>query len=288
VLKYTGKEVSILERHGVPFREKLSELSDITGEDLTGFDMAENNFLTHELRNQYMSYLFSCTFSDLLQANRTEPDYLAGFSMGLYAALHRAGSIDYKTGALIISDVFRTIREILAGKAFSMASVIGFSREDIRAGLEKFTGLECVIQNGEHSFVLTGPSETMEPALEFFREEGAIHLSRFSVDCPYHSSVLAPHWQLFEELLTKYTIGDAIRPVTSFIDQRSIRSSREVKEEIVRNILTPLNFFQCLLHLENQGVTQMLEVGPGDSLTKSSKFIEGNFRFQALSKGKVL
>jgi [acyl-carrier-protein] S-malonyltransferase len=100
--------------------------------------------------------------------------------------------------------------------------------------------------------------------------------------------VLAPHPQLFEELLTKYTIGDAIRPVTSFIDQRSIHSAREVKDEIVRNILTPLNFFQCLLYLENLGVTQILEVGPGDSLTKSSKFIEGNFRFQALSKGKVL
>ena len=125
-------------------------------------------------------------------------------------------------------------------------------------------------------------------ALGFFREEGAIHLSKFSVSCPYHSSVLSPYKNLFEKLLEKYTINDTIIPLTSFIDKRQVNTSREVKDEIVKNVISPLNFYNCLIYLQKQGVNNIYEVGPGDSLTKSSKFIEGNFKFQALAKGKVL
>jgi len=287
-LKYTGKEVSVLEKNKVPFSEKLLEVSDYTGEDLSDFDIVNNNFIGDELKNQYLSYIFSCSFSDILKENRVDADYIAGFSMGIYAALYKAGSIDFKTGSLIIKDVFYTIKDILAGKHFSMASVIGFSKEDINIYLQEFSSIECVVQNGKHSFVLSGPAENMGLVLEFLQEEGAIHLSKFSVSCPYHSSVLSPYKSLFEKLLEKYTINDTIIPITSFIDNRQVNTVEEVKEEIVRNIISPLNFYSSLIYLQKQGVNSIIEVGPGDSLTKSSKFIEGDFKFQALAKGKVL
>ena len=288
VLKYTGKETSILEKNKVPFSEKLAEVSNYTGEDLSDFDIDNNNFLSDELKNQYLYYIFSCAFSDILKENRMDPAYIGGFSMGLYAALYRAGSIDYKTGSLIIKDVFHTIKEILAGSTFSMASVIGFSKEDMESYLQKFSNIECVVQNGAHSFVLSGEAESMGLAMEFFQEEGAIHLSKFSVTCPYHSSVLVPYKSLFEKLLENYEINDTRIPIISFIDNRRVGTSGEVKEEIVKNIVSPLSFYHTLMHLQKQGVNEIIELGPGDSLTKSSKFIEGDFRFQALAKGKVM
>ena len=124
--------------------------------------------------------------------------------------------------------------------------------------------------------------------MEFFQEEGAILLSPFSVTCPYHSSVLSPFKSHFERILEKYAIHDTIIPIISFIDKRKVCTSGEVKEEIVRNIISPLNFFNTLIYLQKQGVNQIIEVGPGDSLTRSSKFVEGNFKFQAMAKGKVL
>jgi len=287
VLKYTGKEISILEKNKVPVSKKLLEVSNYTGAYLSDFDIVNNNFLSDELKNQYLSYIFSCSFSDILKENRVDADYIAGFSMGIYAALYKAGSIDFKTGSLILKDVFYTIKDILAGKNFSMASVIGFSKEEINIYLQKFSSIECVVQNGEHSFVLSGPAENMGLALEFLQEEGAIHLSKFSVSCPYHSCVLSPYKSLFEKLLEKYTINDTIIPITSFIDNRQVNTFGEVKEEIVKNIISPLNFYNSLIYLQKQGVNKIIEVGPGDSLTKSSKFIEGNFKFQALAKGKI-
>ena len=122
VLKYTGKEISILEKNGVRFSEKLLEVSEYTGENLSDFDIENNNFIKDEIKNQYLSYLFSCTFSDMLKDHRFDAAYIAGFSMGIYAALYKAGSIDFKTGVLLIKDVYYTIKDILAGRAFSMAS----------------------------------------------------------------------------------------------------------------------------------------------------------------------
>lgn len=125
-------------------------------------------------------------------------------------------------------------------------------------------------------------------ALDFLQEEGAIHLSKFSVTCPYHSSVLSPHKSLFENLLEKYTIKDTSIPIISFSDNRQVSTGGEIKEEIVKNIISTLSFYNSLIYLQKQGVNEIIEVGPGDSLTKSSKFIEGNFKFLALAKGKVL
>jgi len=288
VLKYIGKEISILERNKVSFSRKLLEASDYTGADVSDFDIVNNNYLGDELKNQYLSYIFSCSFSDLLKENGVDADYIAGFSMGIYAALYKAGSFDFRTGLLMIKDVFYTIKDIVAGKDFSMASVIGFSEEEISTYLLKFSSIECVIQNGGHSFVLSGPAENMGSALEYFQEEGAIHLSKFSVSCPYHSSVLSPHKGLFDKILKKYSMNDAIIPISSFIDNRQVHTCEEIKEEIVKNIISPLNFYNALIYLQNQGVHEIIEVGPGDSLTKSSRFIEGDFKFQALAKGKVL
>ena len=48
-LKYTGKEISILERNKVPFSKKLIEVSDYTEAYLSDFNIVNNNFLSDEL-----------------------------------------------------------------------------------------------------------------------------------------------------------------------------------------------------------------------------------------------
>ena len=69
VLKYTGKELDIIEKYGHNFHERVRLSSELLDLNLDEFDIIENSFTNDELKNQIFSYIFSCIFSDILYEN---------------------------------------------------------------------------------------------------------------------------------------------------------------------------------------------------------------------------
>ncbi|MBK8807629.1 MAG: hypothetical protein IPO21_13730, partial [Bacteroidales bacterium] len=69
-LKYTGKEMQVLEINNVDFNSKLQYASEIIGINLTDFDFNTNNFIEQEEKNQYLSFLFSCCFSEIVKSKQ--------------------------------------------------------------------------------------------------------------------------------------------------------------------------------------------------------------------------
>ncbi len=288
VLKYTGKELKILEKHDYDFQVKINESSDILELGIKNFDLKTNNYINNEFTNQVLSYIFSCAFSDIIQKQHAQANYISGFSMGLYAALYHAKSIDFKTGLLLIKDIFNQVKQILGDKNYVMGSVIGFSRTDIEVFSKKYKSVEIVIQNGEYSFVLSGKESEVKILLEKLKLEGAIHITQFNVAYPYHSSILANHTTAFENIVNKYAFSNVETELVSMIDQNILLTSEQVKNEVVRNITQPLNFLNTIQKLSSLGTKIFIEVGADASLLKSSKFIDGEFDFKAIAKGKVI
>ncbi len=288
VLKYTGKELNIIEKYGYDFHKRVRLSNELLDLNLEEFDIIKNNFTNEELKNQVFSYIFSCIFSDILYENKKTPKLISGFSMGLYAALYHAKSINFNTGLLLINDIFNEIKQILSNKKYVMASVIGFSQSDLELFTFKLKNVEIVIQNGIYSFVISGKEAVVKPLLEKLQLEGAIHVSLFNVSFPYHSKILRNHTHTFELIANKYQISNPKIPLISMTDQTELTTIKQVKSEMVKNIIKPLNFFKTIQTLNDLGIKQFIEVGAGTSLLKSSKFIEGDFDFQAISNGKIL
>jgi [acyl-carrier-protein] S-malonyltransferase len=111
-------------------------------------------------------------------------------------------------------------------------------------------------------------------------------LSRFSLSSAYHAKILQAHTREFEKVVNRYPLTDARLPVFSMIDLEKRQSAAELKKEIVRNVSRPLNFYDSLLQMNGRGVRKFVEVGAGTALLKSSKFIEGDFEFIAVAKGR--
>ncbi len=137
-----------------------------------------------------------------------------------------------------------------------MVSVIGFSKIDIEKLSKKYQSVEIVIQNGEYSFVISGKGKEIAPLMGKLREEGAIHLSLFNVNYPYHSSILNSHSKAFETIASKYKIDNPETPLISMIDQTSLSTSEHIKKEIVRNVTQPLNFLKTIQTFNKLNVTQ--------------------------------
>lgn len=288
VLKYTNKELSLLKKHNYNFYDLLKKGENVLNTEFCDFDIAENNFIDNEYKNQIYSYAFGCAFSDVLHAQNKLPDYVSGFSMGIYSALYHTKSIDFETGLMLINEVFLQIKSILKNKHFVMASVIGFEEDDLKSMISGFGSVEVVIQNGVYSFVISGKADEVTKLLGELEQEGAIHLSLFKVNFAYHSTLLKKHLQDFQTIVSKYKIETPQIPLISMINQEKLMTPDQLKNEISNNVTLPLNFLKTMNELTQLGVNEFIEVGADSSLLKSSKFIDGNFSFKSVAKGKVI
>lgn len=288
VLKYTGKELSLLKKHNYDFYYFLKKCEEVLNVDLCDFEITENNFIDNEFKNQVFSYAFSCAFSDVLNEQKQIPDYISGFSMGIYSALYHTKAIDFEVGLLLIIEVFEQIKNIIGNKHYVMASVIGFEEYDLKSMINGFDSVEVVIQNGIYSFVISGIAIEVEKLMVELKQEGAIHLSLFKVNFAYHSILLRNHVQEFQSIASKYKIETPQVPLISMINQEKLVTPDQLKYEISNNVTLPLNFLKTIEILKQLGVNEFIEVGADSSLLKSSKFIDGDFSFKAVAKGKVL
>ena len=110
VSEYSGNEPEVLRRYSDDFDVLLKKASTHLGIHVTAFDILHNSFQDHELNTQFMSYIFSCAVSDILKSKHVKPNYISGYSMGLYAALYCGQAVTFTEGIDLIRKAFELIK----------------------------------------------------------------------------------------------------------------------------------------------------------------------------------
>ncbi len=278
VLRYSGNEVDVLEKNGISLNDKLSLISQVCQIDVTSFNIDNNNFLNEELKNQLMTYVFSCSYSDILRNKDIQSHTVAGLSMGLYAAMYSASVISFSDGVLLIKRVFDVLKQITGSNEFSMLNIVGLSKQDILQILkENHLNCEVVIQNGEVSFIVSGYTSEINRLKELATFEGALYTSLFPVSIPYHSSHIMEFRNYEVDLLHGIEINKAQCKIMSAVTGTYLQDEKSMYNEIVKNLITPINWQNVFESLNAENETVFYECGPGNSMQKISKFLNGDF-----------
>lgn len=278
VLKYQGDELNTIIEHGIDLRARLEVISDLCQVDLIPFDPLENHFLEDELKNQLMTYILSCTYSDILQSKGLKPRALAGLSMGLYAALYSGRSLGFEEGAKIIYLVFNKILEFTKKGDYGMLSVIGLAEDDISDVIRRHNlQLEVVIRNGAHSFILSGYSQAVDDFQRLAAAEGALYTNTFPVSIPYHSSFIKPIASFMQQTIREIEINPLQSPLFSAVSGSYLHSSSQIRDEITRNLTHRIDWEMIMQKLNAEEGVVFYECGPGSSLGRILKFLEGSY-----------
>lgn len=248
---------------------------------LRAFDPATNPMTEDELRNQYLTYIYSYAVFELLSKRGVKAFMHAGYSMGIYAALAAAGSITFSDGLLLIREAF------LAGKfatgsegPFGMAMVIGLNEQDLQLILAaKFPELNIVNNNSEVSFVVSGNGKSLPGFLEAVKQEGALHARQLNASLPFHTRYMHGAVVPFKAILDRITIQPPEVPLISMISQRALFFPDDLKAELLNNLHTPFSWYKTQQHLEMAGMRVLTELGPSSALKRNARFTSGNIRF---------
>jgi len=286
ISEYLGNEIQILDSFASSFQQNLTTASKVTGIDFERFSIENKVYTEDELSSQIISYIFSCSLSDVLIYRGLKPDILAGYSMGLYAALYTGGAIDFEEGIRLIVKAFNISKSMINNIDSGMGSIIGLTLKEIEEIIVA-NKLEAEIANSNsiHSHLITGQLEAVNSLLDVARKTGALNVSLLNVKTPYHSQLLKETLVEFQQFITNHIqLKKSNYPIISSIDQRMFESPDKIKTELISNLFERINWMASFNKLLNLGITQFIECGAGKSLQRISRFIPGDFKVYPINK----
>ena len=254
-----------------------------------------------ELAVQQEWFAYGCAVSDLLRTRSglgTDEAVVAGYSMGLYAALYHAGVLSFETGLEIIRTVYESIEESIDTDRFLTSSVVGLKRGDIEELIADESGLtahnhgsvvEIVGCNNRYHYVLAGERDAIDRIVRKATAEGALSAKVLPFRAPYHCSVLRPAARCVVRCLEQTAtvsciLSDPAVPVVSSLTGRIIQTVADAVLEIERNIDSPFDWPAAMRRIDRMEAEAAFECGPGRVLIRAGRFIDTRYTVGPLEK----
>jgi len=221
-----------------------------------------------------------------------EPMVFAGHSLGEYAALVAAKSIDFVDAIKLVSKRGQLMQAAVPEGEGAMAAIIGLHDDaiiDICAKTAKQTGqvVEAVNFNSPGQVVIAGARAAVEAANEALLEEGAKRALLLPVSVPSHSSLMKPAADELAEYLKGVTINKPKTQVIHNVDARSHDDPDAIREALVKQLYNPVQWTHTV-QIISDGADAVIECGPGKVLSGLTRRINADVKSYALDSIKSM
>lgn len=237
------------------------------------FENACNGIIEDDLHAHYACYINSCVISDILKGRKIHPDFVAPFSMGLYAALYHTSAVTFEDGLFFIHRQLTSAIEMVNDAEYGMASIVGFTSDQIESSiLKNCTDVEIVDSINELGHVVAGKKTQINKLLLIAKEMGILHTRMLPVILPYHSSFMQKIKGEIKKTLAQINIRPPEYPIISAIDQEILSTADDIRVEMSKNIIQKVNWLKTMNKLLTLGVNIFVECGISGDLSKLVKF----------------
>jgi [acyl-carrier-protein] S-malonyltransferase len=268
-------------------RETVQEASDALGQDLAKLiaegPLEELNLTTNT--QPVMLTAAYATYRAWQAAGGPAPAIAAGHSLGEYTALVAAGALAFRDAVPLVRFRAQAMQEAVPVGEGGMAAILGLSDEDVRAVCVEASTVgvvEAVNFNAPAQVVIAGHKAAVERACELAKAKGAKRALTLPVSAPFHSSLLKPASDRLREYLTRVEIGAPRFPVINNIDVAVVTDPAAIKDALVRQAAGPVRWVESVQAMARDGVTHLLECGPGKVLAGLTRRIDSTLSGSAV------
>jgi acyl transferase domain-containing protein len=228
-------------------------------------DSPEAELLNRTEFTQPALFTIEVALFKLLQSLGLKPDYLAGHSIGELAAAHLAGVFTLPDAAKLVAARGRLMGALPAGGAMVAIEASEAEVAEALGGKEEELSLAAV--NGPTSMVISGVEEAALQVKAAFEERGA-RTKRLSVSHAFHSPLMEPMLEAFEEVAKQLEYAEPQIPVLSNLTGEILDSERATDPAYwVDQVRGAVRFADSVTSLDKQGTTTFIELGPDGVLS---------------------
>ncbi|RZT41634.1 ACP S-malonyltransferase [Cupriavidus agavae] len=216
-----------------------------------------------------------------LDAGGPAPALVAGHSLGEYSALVAAGVIPFAEAVPLVRFRAQAMQEAVPVGEGGMAAILGLSDDDVRAACAEAAAagvgvVEAVNFNAPSQVVIAGNKAAVEKACEMAKARGAKRALPLPVSAPFHSSLLKPASDRLRERMAGLAFASPSIPLVNNVDVAIVSDPEQIKDALVRQAAAPVRWVECVQKMAAEGVTHVIECGPGKVLAGMTKRIDGN------------
>jgi [acyl-carrier-protein] S-malonyltransferase len=247
---------------------------------LLGFSLSDICFSGPEERLRETRYtqpailVHSVAVWRILEQTGFHPEYVAGHSVGEYAALVASGALVFGDALRLVKERADAMYEAGLERPGAMAALIGMPEDGLTGLIEQAgrTGILAVANhNSPVQIVISGEVEAVEAAVGVAKRFGARRAVRLNVSGAFHSPLMEPAQRRLSMSLRQTSFREAVVPVVSNVAASAVRDPVDILNLLERQLTSPV-------YLVDRGVSSFAEVGPGEVLCGLMKRIAPDAR----------
>ena len=213
-----------------------------------------------------------------LAAGGSAPRVMAGHSLGEYSALVAAGVISFKDAVPLVRFRAEAMQSAVPVGTGGMAAILGLDDAtviQVCAEVSVASGgiVEAVNFNAPGQVVIAGASDAVSKACELLKAAGAKRALPLPVSAPFHSSLLQPASEKLKGYLANVEFNSPTIAVINNVDVEILNDPASIKDALVRQAAKPVRWQETIQAMAAQGITQVVECGPGKVLAGLTKRI---------------
>lgn len=254
----------------------FDEASQVLGYDVRALIDQDEEKLNQTRYTQPAILTTSVAIYRLLADKGIEPDMVAGLSLGEYSALVAAGALDFKTAVALVAKRGSFMEEAAPAGSGKMVAVLNAEVSLIEEVCQEASAIGVVSPanyNTPSQIVIGGEVAAVDKAVELLKDAGVKRLIPLNVSGPFHTALLKPASERLAEVLGTVEFSDFVRPLVGNTEATVMEKER-VKELLTRQVMEPVRFYDSIAKMQEAGVTEFIEIGPGKVLSGFIKKID--------------
>jgi [acyl-carrier-protein] S-malonyltransferase len=249
------------------------------GSDAAGLDLKRLCFeapLNELVRTEVQQPALVATSLAVLAALRARgiaPDYVVGHSVGEFAAIAAANSIDTGDAIGLVRERGLAMAEAARESDGTMAAILGLDDEVVEQLCSEIEGVWPANYNCPGQIVVSGEEDAVEELIGKAALLGAKRTVRLKVSGAFHSPLVAKAAERLKPAVDRVRFSDPMAPFMSTVTAK-IEPAQRMAGLLVQQVTAPVKFTHAARGLVTEGVKTFVEVGPGNVLSGLVKRID--------------
>ena len=216
------------------------------------------------------------------------PAFVAGHSLGEYAALVASGALTLAQAAPLVRFRAQAMQDAVPVGTGAMAAILGLDATKIIAvcaditsataqyGLKNDDVVEAVNFNDPLQTVIAGSKAAVDKACEMLKTEGAKRALLLQVSAPFHCSLMKPAADKLKEKLADISFAPLQIPLINNVDVAMETDPARIRDALYRQAFGAVRWVECIRAIKAQGISHIIECGPGKVLAGLVKRIDAD------------
>ncbi len=203
--------------------------------------------------------------------------FMAGHSLGEYAALTAAGALKLEDTARLLKLRGQSMQRAVPVGMGAMAAILGLEFDDVKAIAAEVSGneiCEAANDNSAGQVVVSGHKGAVEAAIGLAQARGAKKAIALPVSAPFHCRLMQPAAEAMRDALADTIIHAPGVPIIANVTAAAVTAPDEIRRLLVEQVTGTVRWRESVTYMKAQGVGQAAELGAGKVLSGLIRRIE--------------